>query len=91
MTWLADDDQFDSPEFYIKFVTYLAVELKTWNILSFFIIQRNVVKGDLEKSAYDYVLNKRFFIFLNLKVTVLILLKKRFNANLCPKQNRKNS
>lgn len=60
VAWLADDDQFDSQGFYAKFVTHLVVDLKTGNILDFFVIQKNVVKSDLDKSACDYVSNNRY-------------------------------
>lgn len=38
--WLADDDQFDSPRFFAKFVTYLVVDLKTGNIMDFLLFKR---------------------------------------------------
>lgn len=56
-TWLAGDGQFDSPGFCAKFVTYSIMDLNTGNIIDFSIIQKVMVKGDLEKSACNYVLN----------------------------------
>lgn len=58
VTWLAGDGQFDSPGFCAKFVTYSIMDLNTGYIIDFSIIQKGMVKGDLEKSACNYVLNE---------------------------------
>lgn len=56
VTWPAGDGQFDSPGFCAKFVTYSIMD--TGYIIDFSIIQKGMVKGDLEKSACIYVLNE---------------------------------
>lgn len=47
-TWLASDGQFNSPAFCAKFVTYSIMDLNTGYIIDFSIIQKGMVKGDLE-------------------------------------------
>jgi len=73
-TWLAGDGQFDSPGFCAKFVTYSIMDLNTGNIIDFSIIQKGMVKGDLEKSACNYVLND---LIENKKINIRLFLTDR--------------
>lgn len=74
MIWLAGDGQFDSPGFCAKFVTYSIMDLNTGYIIDFSIIQKGMVKGDLEKSACNYVLNE---LIENKKISIHLFLTDR--------------
>ncbi|KAJ8889175.1 hypothetical protein PR048_008669 [Dryococelus australis] len=49
--WLAGDGQYDSPGFCAKYVIYSLVDLHRGIIVDFELLQKGMVKGDLEKNA----------------------------------------
>lgn len=56
--WLAGDGQYDSPGHCAKYCTYSLMDIDSQKIVDFMIVQRVQVIGDLEKAAFNKLVNK---------------------------------
>jgi len=56
--WLAGDGQYDSPGFCAKYCIYSVMDLNSSKIIDFQLVQKGMVKGDLERAACEMLLQK---------------------------------
>ncbi|XP_050064701.1 uncharacterized protein LOC114122846 [Aphis gossypii] len=56
--WLAGDGQFDSPGFCAKYCTYTLMDLNSSKIIDFKLVQKGMLKGDLERKACELLLEE---------------------------------
>ncbi|KAL4126650.1 hypothetical protein QTP88_010859 [Uroleucon formosanum] len=56
--WLAGDGQYDSPGFCAKYCIYSVMDLNSSKIVDFQLVQKGMVKGDLERAACEMLLQK---------------------------------
>ncbi|KAL4126059.1 hypothetical protein QTP88_010290 [Uroleucon formosanum] len=56
--WLASDGQFDSPGFCAKYCTYTLMDLNSSKIIDFKLVQKGMLKGDLERKACELLLEE---------------------------------
>lgn len=55
--WLAGDGQYDSPGFCAKYCIYSVMDLRSGKIADFKLVQKGMVKGDLERKGCELLLN----------------------------------
>ncbi|XP_008188913.1 uncharacterized protein LOC103311124, partial [Acyrthosiphon pisum] len=55
--WLAGDGQYDSPGFCAKYCIYSVMDLRSGKIVDFKLVQKGMVKGDLERKGCELLLN----------------------------------
>ena len=56
--WLAGDGQYDSPGFSAKYMTYSVMDLHSQKVVDFEVVQKGMIKGELEKPGCDRMLEK---------------------------------
>lgn len=56
--WLAGDGQYDSPGFCAKYCIYSVMDLHCRKIVDFKLVQKGMVKGDLERKGCELLLNE---------------------------------
>lgn len=55
--WLAGDGQYDSPGFCAKYCIYSVMDLRSGKIVDFKLVQKGMVKGDLERKGCELLLD----------------------------------